>query len=267
MLKKYFLRVLAWIKSGWGSITLVGLEQLAQRLPGQIWRRIADFETLETVWKWAGADVPILISIVASPFFGIGLVIIGLIGLGPVIHSEKGQRYHPLWAVAGWSVFSVSVILLLSAILFGQYAASSGTLIARQFWDEQHTERHLKAEEIKKIIEVLSPIKDHIADFQVASIEPSEAVGYAVEFIAAFRAAGFAVNGRKPDDPDAPFPSGARLSSPKMRGVFLGVKPRAPVNDNAKLFASKLADAGFSPQFTAWDGMDADHFIFVIGNR
>ena len=239
-----------WMWSGFGPTGLLGLWQTFRGWFPSIWRKVADLDTIHSLLQMGGFELPSLVTIVASPFFGVVLIIAGLIGIPAATRASEGKLADHVWTVAGWTTFIVAVSSLFSVLLFGQFATNSRVIEAGIFYVEQHTERHLNDAEIRMIVDTFSPIKDQFLDLRIASIDTSEATGYAVDFISAFRMAGYTVNNRKPDDLDPPLPEPGRLVSSKMRGVFVGVKIRVPVSDTIKMFAAKLAEAGFTPQYS-----------------
>jgi hypothetical protein len=99
MLKKFLARISAWIGGGWGAISLAGF---ARTIWPTIWRRLQDLETLHTLWTFVGGDVPLIISIAASPFFGALLILIGLVGIPAANRKIAGERIHIIWPVLGW---------------------------------------------------------------------------------------------------------------------------------------------------------------------
>ena len=149
-IKRFTARLWAWIGGGGGAISLAGL---GRSLWPTIWRKIQDLDTLHSLWTLVGGDVPLIISIAASPLFGLAMIVAGLLWIPAANQKIAGGKIHPLWPVAGWGVFVLCISLLLSSALFGDFAESTGVITAKRFYIEQHTDRVLSLEERNNLCE------------------------------------------------------------------------------------------------------------------
>ena len=143
MPNNWWKRVQKWLFSGWGLSGLLGLAHTVREWLPALWRRATDLDSMRSIWEWMGGDAPTLIWIATSPYFGIVLLVVGLLGLPTIEAKVAGHPMHRVWPWLGWAIFITSASLLGAALLFGSYAFSSGVLEAKRFFVEQHTERHL----------------------------------------------------------------------------------------------------------------------------
>src|SRR6202035_1283118 len=108
MLKKFVATVWLWIGGGWGAVSLAGM---ARTIWPTIWRKLQDLETLHSIWTFVGGDVPLIISIAASPLFGAALILIGLVGIPAANHKIAGEKIHIVWPTLGWGLFILSAAI------------------------------------------------------------------------------------------------------------------------------------------------------------
>jgi hypothetical protein len=87
---------------------------------------IPDWQSRIQFWlaatKQAGREMGVVGSVLASPYFGIGMMVTGLAYLVFVGEAEKVVRRHPIWPILGWVVFGVIAVTFWSLIIVG-YAA------------------------------------------------------------------------------------------------------------------------------------------------
>jgi hypothetical protein len=149
---------------------------------------------------------------------------------------------------------AVAVTILVAA--YGQYALSFPA------------ERHLTAEQIKKIEEVFNK-SDPPFKIMVFAVESPEAITYGREFMIILHSAGQTINGKAPDSPTnelgAPLPG--RIYATQFHGILVGAKPNADLtaSPEAIRFHDALVKAGFAPMYLGHEGLGPEGFNLFIG--
>ena len=248
-MRKFLERFLAWLKSGWGTTALFGLEETIRRLPSTIWHRIADADTLHDIWLWAGGDMPTLIWLVANPFFGLGLIIIGLIGIPAATRSTEGHAVPRFWTLLGWGVFGSCSAVLAATLLFGKFAESSGVIEARRFYVEKHTERHLTDKQKVAFQKNVCPIAAQVPIVLVWSIHDPEAVQYAKEILQEFTKCFTAVgnNGR------SKLPIEGEMGDTTHPGLLVPVFNKDRPDQKSVILFESMKKAGFEVSYSQWE--------------
>jgi hypothetical protein len=261
-------RFLSWFRSPGGA--LIGLGAL-DRLLTAVWHWFTDLETARALWVEAGGSMPILVSMVSSIWFSPILIVLGFlytINRWRLDGIERGRAYGQLIDKIGWAIFAASAVLLVSTFLFDTFLTKSGASDFAQYVKNERTERHLSEADAAKLIDVFKKTKPPFK-IQVFALETPEALAYGREFMAAFLLAGQTVNNHASNSPiqdlGAPFP--ARLYSPKLHGLFVGVKSNSDVtaSPEAIRFANTLAQADVKTSFVGWDNIGPEGFNFVVG--
>ena len=72
------------------------------------------------------------------------------------------------------------------------------------------------------------------------------------------------VNGVKADDNTE---SQANVSSPQMKGLYTGVQNAAAPPGDAVRFRTLLKSAGFNSNFSNWQGVVGDNYVFVVSYK
>jgi hypothetical protein len=149
------------------------------------------------------------------------------------------------------------------------YLISSGAPEIAGYVIEQRTERVMQSDQFQKIIQTFKPVSSQIPNLTVEAVSgASDAAGYAQKFMIAFHLAGLTINGIKPDNvTEMLYPSAATVSSPLMKGLYIGIKADAPPPEAANKFKKLLSDAGFETSFAPWHGIGPNDFVFVDSYR
>jgi len=131
------------------------------------------------------------------------------------------------------------------------------------------TPRNMAIEQFKRIVTVFTLVSGQFPNVTVEAVSASDdAAGYAQIFMTAFHAAGMTVNGIKPDDnKQMLYPDTATVSSPTMRGLYIGVENRDSPPAPALQFQALLKSAGFDTNFASWHGAAGNSYVFVVSYR
>jgi hypothetical protein len=266
--------VLRKFQNAGGALIGLGLIPSVRRLLGLIWHRIQDGLTAFDLWTMAGGNVPTLVKYVSSPFFGPALIVFGFIWAAMRWRVEAAGVSHKAITVSdkiGWLIVALTGFVMVGVMLFDQFLSDSGATQFAEYVNTQKFERHFSAdpERTKKLIEVFKEAPK-FPDIRVASVDAPEAIAYAREFMVALLNAGQKVNGvDKENFQGLGGPEQARLFSPQMHGLFIGVRPGTVVNNNKEAirFAEQMVAAGFEIHFMGWEGLPENEFKFVIGPK
>jgi hypothetical protein len=145
------------------------------------------------------------------------------------------------------------VAVMIVMVAYGQYALSFPS------------QRHMTLEDFNKLIARLKAADPQLPSFEVQAVGgAADSAGYAEEFMYAFHNSGITINGIAPDSEEVLFPSPANVSSPEMKGLYIGVKDAKSPPDSAKQLQLILRDAGFSAKFANWAHMPANLFILAV---
>ncbi len=245
-------RARAWFASGWAGTSVIGLLETGRRYLPELWHRVGDVDLMRSLWELSGGDLPSAVTIVASPFFGVGLVIAGLIGLPAVIQSGEGSRLHPVWSFLGWAVFCSSICLLSSILLFGHYATTSRTLEAVEYFRERTVERHLSSAEISGIRQNICDNNEVAHSFSIWSVSDPEAVQYAMELISALSSCGVKVVGQDGMD-TITVPGIVTETTTNHRGLFVISNEKDKGLPKVELLLSSLQKVPLVAKISGWD--------------
>jgi hypothetical protein len=266
-------RFLSWFRSPGGALIALGALTQLWRWLAIIWRWLTEWETARAIWIDAGGSMPLLVSMVSSIWFSPALIVAGFaytLSRWRLDTTARGRAYGQLMDGMGWFVFSAAAVLVVSTILFDSFLTGSGATGFAQYVRDQKTERHLKPEEVKKLVEAFKKA-DPPFKIQVFSIDTVEAIEYAREFMAVFASANQTVNGRAPDSTEEiGAPMSAKLYSTKLNGLLLGIKIGPEIKaapTEAVRFVTTLQSAGFNPGIIGWQGIGPNEFTFVIGPK
>ena len=238
---------------------------LLQQIPD--WKGRLDF------WfdaaKMAGGYAGLAATVINSPLFSVGLAAAGILWLAFVGEPRKGVQRHAGLSFLGWSLVGFLSAAIILTLGWGAIQAYMQTEIVRGIHAGQLPDRHLSESEATSLLAVLRPIASSFPEnIQVQAVSASpDAVGYALQFMMIFHAAGLTVNGVAPSaDGTGLFPSPAQIRSPEMRGLFIGIHSGIDVKipERATQFQSALNQAGFAASLTGWNGVAANDFVFVV---
>jgi hypothetical protein len=133
----------------------------------------------------------------------------------------------------------------------------------------QQSDRPMETEAFDKLISTFRPAANALGSLQVEAVSASpNAPGYAQIFMYAFHKAGMAVNGIGADDSTSLlYPSQATVSSPRMKGLFIGVQNYLSPPEMAVRFHELLKAAGFDAVFTNWQAVTDPTYVFVVSYK
>lgn len=265
-------KFLSWFLGPGGG--LIGLGVLASRWLGLLWHRLADWDLAQTLWVQAGGNMPFLVSLVSSFWFGPALIVGGFaytLFRWRLDGSDRTRAAGRYVDGAGWFVVAATAVLLLATVTFDRFLTESGATDFAVYVNDQRAERHLKPEEVVRIVSVFGKI-DPPFKIVIFAIDIPEAIAYGREFMAAFHEANQTVNGKGPDTPaqDLGAPFQARLYSPKLHGLLIGARPNADITKSSEAirFQQAISEAGLKISgFVGWDGLGPEGFNFIVGPR
>jgi len=151
--------------------------------------------------------------------------------------------------------------------VFDEFLVNSNATTIAKYVSAQQAERSLSKVDVAKLSDVFSKTPP-FSNVRIAAIDTPEAISYGREFITALRSQRQKVNGKNVDDKtEFGVPETARLYSPKMHGLYIGVKRDAQFPQEAIRFSQLMSQSGFGTEFVAWDGMPENEFAFVVGPK
>jgi hypothetical protein len=247
----FLKRVWAWVKTGWGAIGFLGmLQMVAGRIPA-IWRRISDIDTAKDVWQAFGGDLPMLISLVSHPLFGLALIIIGLIGIPAATKNQDGRNEHSVWLFLGWAVFGIVIVVLLVAMLGDRLSRSDLLTNAGEYYIKSHSLRELTESQKNGIKNIVCPLSSKIGTIAVLTIDDPEAHQYATQISVAMAACMTIYNPYHPKKPTVPMQ--VYQENPRENGVYIVVVDREHPDYKSSLLHDAMNDAGIVVKYTEWD--------------
>lgn len=264
-------KFLTWFLGPGGALIAMGLISEA-RLIGFVWHRLADLILARDLWVEAGGNMPALVNIVSAWWFSPALIAVGFLytfARWTVDKNQHGRAYGVWIDRAGWvAVISIGVLVVSTVIFDGFLTASGAPELARYIID-QKTDRMMNGEQLQKIIETFRPVAGEIPDLSVQAVRAApDAAGYAQKFMIALHLAGLTINGIKPENnSEMLYPAPATVSSPQMKGLYIGVKAGAVPPETAIKFKKLLSDAGFKSSFAPWQGVAPNNFVFVVSYK
>ena len=167
------------------------------KLPGWAWvglaivTRVPDWVGRADFWRSAighlEGNFAVLPSIVASPYFSVGLLIIGLAYLVFVGEPKRGVQRHAWWPYVGWISIGVFGLVIFSAFEAGIITSA---LVP---------ERHLSPRYYRQIVEAAKKSSQNFRiPIAVSAADTPEASGFAIEIMTALRDGGLPNSFRLP---------------------------------------------------------------------
>lgn len=89
---------------------------------GAAWKAFAalgNMEFISDVVRDVGGPVPMMLHIVLSGWFSLGLIVLGLLYVIFVGEPEAGVQRHRLWPYVGWSMVTLSAAVMAIALAYG----------------------------------------------------------------------------------------------------------------------------------------------------
>jgi hypothetical protein len=123
--------------------------------------------------------------------------------------------------------------------------------------------------QFERLVVTFAPLAKELPDLQVEAVSASaNAPGYAVIFMTAFHNAGMTVNGVKPDDDTSMlYPSQATVSSPEMKGLFIGVHNSNGATGWCSSLQDVAQDCRVRRQFRELAKRGENAYVFVVSYK
>ncbi|MGD9539360.1 hypothetical protein [Methylocystis sp.] len=247
-IQKSKLLAIKWLKIGWGEVSALGALLLTVDRFQWVWRRVSDLFTAKDVWKFFGGDMIMFISIVSHPFFGLGLILTGLIGIPLAIKSDDNQKVEKFALIIGWLLFGMASAFIIAALLGDRLSNSDLITKAGRFYIEKHTIRSLSDDDKKLIHSKICPHKDDIKDITVYAIDDSEAYQYAEQL---FVTLGYRLKPFNPFHAIKPTTPNLVHGMPvSNRGISVVVKDKDHPDIRSSVLFDALQDAGIIIEYT-----------------
>jgi hypothetical protein len=134
--------------------------------------QIPDFQSRVQFWleaaKMVGSKIGVVATILASPLFGIGLIVAGFVYLAFVGERQVVAR-HPIWPILGWTVVAASILSIATLVLIG-YVVTQVRPPERQLTLEQQRILHAELQKVHDPIFVhVTWAPNHVEPFNYAN--------------------------------------------------------------------------------------------------
>jgi hypothetical protein len=263
MLKKLLARAWNWTALGWGSVSLLGVAKVLQRVPSGAWRAMETFSTLKTFWDMTSSDMNLVLVVVDNPFFGPFLIVAGLIGIPAATKISAGGVISRYWAIAGWAVFVLTSSLVMASFVVDSVLTGPQAAIISNYFTDTQGERHLAKDtsERLKIAVANRPQLLAASPLFIGSSTDDNSQAYEEEIFNALSAAGLHMT-RVPDG----------FQTKTEHGIMISImNPEAP-STTAQAFMELLTEAGIPYAKEVWHrGVDwptqTDFLVFVTRER
>jgi hypothetical protein len=254
------LVVVRFFSSFSGVLTSLGFLQSIWRGFPKWFHSWEDTQFLFDMWSKAGGDFPMLMSLIASPLTGAGMIISGLVYY--IFFKDRieiGPKRTHAASFVGWSAVFVCAILISATFMFETFLSQT-----RIHLISDNADRHLNDIQKAKLKDAISPsISIFGRPITVFSADNPESNGYAIELMKELAKDGIKIQSLLPDMV-APFPM--RALDTNVRGVFFQVKDRKNPSSEVRTLIWVLASAEIKA--TIWENStlpSADNYILTIG--
>jgi hypothetical protein len=202
--------------------SIVGLVQMVWRSFPRVFHLGEDAQFIVDVWTRLGGDLSVLIQMISSPLFGLGILVSSL---GYAIYDNrsapKSKETEKVISVVGWVFVGICVALITSVYMFESFVTQTHII---QLVDEAAKERHVTSVQKQQIKEALAPaLSNFPVPITVSAADNPEANGYAIEIMKALAEAGAKVQSQTLGMV-APFPM--RALDTGVKGIFFQVRDR-----------------------------------------
>jgi hypothetical protein len=233
-----------------------------RKLPWWAWialaivREVPDWFHRADFWSATAARLEgklgVLPSIVGSPYFSIGMIMIGLSYIIFVGEPKKDVQPRPWWPYIGWISFGILALAIL-------VVAEAGVVVSIF-----SPERHLTKDQIQDIIDASKDVSSQFpSKLAVYAAETPEATGFAVELMDALS------KGRVPIYSQSSailMPLPMRALNASIKGVFILVfDPQHPPSQ-ALLLQHILSKGGIAAPFgRGYDIPSDNQYGLIVG--